>query len=377
MNLSRPFINRPVATILLMAAIVLCGALAYVLLPVAALPEVAFPTIQVVTQYPGANPSTMSATVTAPLERRFGQMPGLQQMNSTSSEGQSVITLQFSLDLPLDIAEQEVQQAINAAQKLLPPGLAQPPLYSKINPADAPILSLALYSDTLSLTDVQDIAETRLAQKLAQVGGIGLVSVSGGQRKAIVIEARGTTLAGMKRSLETIRTAVGRANQNLPKGSVDLQAQTFSIDGSDQLNKPSDYRDLIIDYDDARPLQMSSIARVAYGPESVRQGAWSNGKPVIVLDIRRQPGANVIKAVDLVRSLLPSLQASLPPGIKVDILADRTNAIRSSVHDVQIELVLAVALVVMVVFLFLRNLPATLIPSLSVPITLIGTLAVI
>ncbi|MET0383376.1 MAG: efflux RND transporter permease subunit [Burkholderiaceae bacterium] len=377
MNLSRPFIDRPIATLLLMVALVLCGALGYALLPVAALPEVSFPSLQVLTSYPGANPETMSANVTAPLERRLGQMAGLQQMNSTSSEALSVITLQFSLGVSLDIAEQEVQQAINAAGKLMPRDLPAPPTYSKINPGDAPILTLALGSDQMALTQVEDIADTRLAQKLATVEGVGKVSLEGGQRRAIVIEGNGQALAAMGRSLETLRTAVGNANQNLPKGSVDAGPQSYGIGGNDQLVTPSEYRHLIVDATAGRTVSMASVARVAEGPETAREGAWSNGTRIIELDIHRQPGANVIEVVDRVRALLPSLQASLPASVRLEVLVDRTESIRASVRDVQWELVSAVALVVMVIFVFLRNVPATLIPALSVPVTLVGTLAVV
>ena len=377
MNLSRPFIDRPIATLLLMVALVLCGALGYALLPVAALPEVSFPSMQVVARYPGANPETMSANVTAPLERRLGQMAGLQQMNSTSSEALSVVTLQFSLGVSLDVAEQEVQQAINAAGKMMPPDLPAPPTYSKINPGDAPILTLALRSDRMALTQVEDIADTRLAQKLATVEGVGQVSLEGGQRRAIVIEGNGPALAAMGRSLETLRTAVGNSNQNLPKGSIETGAQSYGVGGNDQLVTAAEYRRLVVDATNGRAVSMASVAHVAEGPETEREGAWSNGERIIELDVHRQPGANVIEVVDRVRALLPSLQASLPASVKLEVLVDRTESIRASVRDVQWELVSAVALVVLVIFVFLRNAPATLIPALSVPVTLVGTLAVV
>lgn len=374
MQLSRPFIHRPIATILLMAAVVLAGALAYLLLPIAALPEVAFPTIEVYTRYPGADPATLSATVSAPLERRFGQMPGLRQMHSSSSDGVSLITLQFNLDLPLDIAEQQVQQAINAADKLLPAGLPYAPIYSKINPADAPILTLGLSSQVLPLTELEDLADTHLAQKLAQVSGVGQVAITGGQRKAIVIEGDSGALAGMNKTIETLRLAIGRANQNLPKGRLELGAQSYAIGGNDQLSTVNDFRALPIDAVDGREVRLSSVAKVGHGPENSRQAAWSDGAPVIELEIRRQPGANVIGVVDRLRALLPRLQSGLPANVRLELLVDRTASIRSSVRDVQCELAAAVALVVMVVLLFMRSLPATVIPALSVPVTLIGTL---
>jgi len=375
MNLSRPFIDRPIATGLLMVAIVLGGLLAYWLLPISALPEVDYPTIQVYTRYPGANPKTISTTITAPLERRFAQMPGLKQMNSTSSDGLSNVTLQFDLSLPLDVAEQEVQASINGAGKLLPADLPYPPLYSKINPADAPILTLALYSDDLPLTEVEDLADTRLIQKLSQVVGVGLVSIEGGHKKAIRIEANSKVLAGMNESMEMVRDAISNANQNLAKGNLDIKAQSYAIDSNDQLSSLADYRNLVLEDKVGLPITLAAVAQARHGAESAQQAAWNNGKQVIEIDIRRQPGANVINVVDRIRDLLPKLQATLPSSVSVEVLTDRTETIRASVKDVQVELVTAVALVVMVIFLFLRNLPATVIPAVSVPVTLIGTLA--
>jgi multidrug efflux pump len=375
MNLSRPFIDRPVATGLLMVAIVLGGLLAYWLLPVSALPEVDYPTIQVYTRYPGANPKTVSTTITAPLERRFAQMPGLKQMNSTSSDGMSNVTLQFDLALPLDVAEQEVQAAINGAGKILPADLPYPPLYSKINPADAPILTLALHSDDLPLTEVEDLADTRLTQKLSQVVGVGLVSIEGGHKKAIRIEANGKVLAGLNESMEMVRDTISNANQNLAKGTLDIKAQSYAIDSNDQLSSLNDYKNLVLEDKNGSPITLASVAQATHGAETMQQAAWNNGKQIIEIDIRRQPGANVINVVNRIRELLPKLQATLPSSVSVEILTDRTETIRASVKDVQMELVTAVALVVMVIFLFLRNLPATLIPAVSVPVTLIGTLA--
>ncbi|WP_186057999.1 efflux RND transporter permease subunit [Burkholderia gladioli] len=370
------FIERPIATLLFMISIALCGTLAWLGLPVAELPEVALPTIQVLTAYPGANPQTTSTTVSAPLERRLGQMTGLQQMDSTSAYGLSVITLQFALEVSLDVAEQEVQQAIDAAAKLLPAGLPAPPTYSKINPADAPILTLALSSDTLALPEVEDIADTRLVQKLSQVPGVGQVTLTGGQRKAIVIEARGDKLAAMGRSLASLRTAVGAASQQLPKGSIDAGRQAYTLDGNDQLANASDYQRLNLDLGAARPVPMATVAHVAVGPETARQAAWSNSRQVIELEIRRQPDANVIDVADRVQALLPGLRSLLPATVRLEVLSDRTASIRASVRDVERELVMAIVLVVAVTFLFLRDGRATMVPALSVPVTLLGTLGV-
>ena len=376
MNLSRPFILRPVATSLLMVAILLVGILAYRMLPLSALPEVDYPTIQVVTQYPGASPDVMTSSVTAPLERQFGQMPGLNQMSSTSSGGASVITLQFSLELSLDIAEQEVQAAINAAGNLLPADLPAPPIYSKVNPADTPILTLALTSKTLPLPQVQSLADTRLAQKISQVNGVGLVSFSGGQRPAVRIQANPTALAAYGLNIEDIRTAIGSANVNQAKGSFDGPARAYTIDANDQLRSAEEYKAIIVAYKNNAPIRLTDVADIVDDAENVRQAAWVNEQPAIILNIQRQPGANVIDVVDQVKKLLPQLQAALPASIEVTLLTDRTTTIRASVKDVQFELMLSVALVVLVIFLFLRNVSATIIPSVAVPLSLIGTFGV-
>jgi multidrug efflux pump len=375
-NPSRPFILRPVATSLLMAAILLSGALAYRLMPLSALPEVDYPTIQVVTLYPGASPEVMTSSVTAPLERQLGQMPGLSQMSSTSSGGASVITLKFDLSLSLDIAEQEVQAAINAAATFLPADLPSPPIYSKVNPADAPILTLALTSRTLPLYQVEDLADTRLAQKISQLPGVGLVSISGGQRPAVRVRANPRALAAYGLSLEDVRTALGNANVNQPKGSFDGPHRASTIDANDQIGSAAEYRPLIIAYRNGAPIRLSDVATVEEDAENVRLAAWKNEQPAVVLNIRRQPGANVIEAVDRIKRLLPELQASLPAAVQVTPLTDRTVTIHASVKDVQFELMLAVALVVMVIFLFLRSLAATLIPSVAVPLSLVGTFGV-
>ena len=376
MSLSRPFILRPVATSLLMLAILLVGALAYRMLPLSALPEVDYPTIQVVTLYPGASPDVMTSSVTAPLERQFGQMPGLNQMSSTSSGGASVITLQFSLDLSLDIAEQEVQAAINAAGNLLPSDLPAPPIYSKVNPADTPIMTLALTSKTLPLPQVQSLADTRLAQKISQVTGVGLVTLSGGQRPAVRIQANPTALAAYGLNIEDIRTAIGNANVNQAKGSFDGPARAYTIDANDQLRSAAEYKAIIVAYRNGAPIRLTDVADIVDDAENIRQAAWVNEQPAIILNIQRQPGANVIQVVDQVKKLLPQLQASLPSSVEVSLLSDRTTTIRASVDDVQFELVLAVALVVLVIFLFLRNIPATIIPSVAVPLSLIGSFGV-
>jgi multidrug efflux pump len=376
MNLSRPFILRPVATSLLMVALLLSGLLAYRLMPLSALPEVDYPTIQVVTLYPGASPEVMGSTVTAPLERQFGQMPGLNQMSSTSSGGASVITLQFGLDLSLDIAEQQVQAAINAAGTFLPADLPSPPIYSKVNPADAPILTLALTSRTLPLYQVQDLADTRLAQRISQLPGVGLVSISGGQRPAVRVRVNPLTLASYGLSLEDVRTALGNANVNAPKGSFDGPSRASTIDANDQLTSAAEYRPLIIAYRNGAPIRLSDLAAVDEAAENVYLAAWADETPAVILNIRRQPGANVIQVVDRIKQLLPELQAGLPGSLEVRPLTDRTVTIRASIKDVQHELVLAAALVVMVIFLFLRSIPATIIPSVAVPLSLIGTFGV-
>ncbi|WP_295388809.1 efflux RND transporter permease subunit [uncultured Thiodictyon sp.] len=377
MNPSRPFIERPVATSLLMVAIFLTGLLAYHLLPLSALPEVDYPTIQVVTLYPGASPDVMTSSVTAPLERQFGQMPGLNQMSSTSSGGASVITLQFVLDLSLDVAEQEVQAGINAAGTLLPTDLPSPPIYSKVNPADTPILTLALTSDTMPLYQVEDLAETRLAQKISQLPGVGQVSLSGGQRPAVRVRVNPGVLASYGLGLEDLRTALGNANVNQPKGGFDGPTRASTIDANDQIGSAADYRPLIVAYKNGAPIRLSALATVEEGAENQRLAAWADESAAVIVNIRRQPGANVIEVVDRIKDLLPELQATLPATVTVRALTDRTLTIRASVRDVQFELMLAVALVVLVIFLFLRSIPATLIPSIAVPLSLVGTFGVI
>ncbi|MGC1455919.1 MAG: MdtB/MuxB family multidrug efflux RND transporter permease subunit [Nitrospirota bacterium] len=376
MNISRIFIERPVATTLLMIAILLAGAVAYKQLPVSALPQVDYPTIQIRTFYPGASPDVMASSVTAPLERQFGQMPGLTQMTSASSGGSSIITLQFSLDLSLDVAEQEVQAAINAAFTFLPRDLPTPPVYSKVNPADAPILTLALTSDTLTLPQVEDMADTRFAQKISQLPGVGLVSLSGGQRPAVRIHANPTSLAAYGLTLEDVRTAITTANVNQAKGGFDGPRQAYIIGANDQLFSSKDYQPLIIAYRNNAPVRLSDVADVIDDAENVNQAAWVNTSPAVIVNIQRQPGANVIEVVDRIKKLLPQLQDALPSSIKVTILTDRTTTIRASVRDVQYELMLAVVLVVLVIYLFLRNLAATTIPSVAVPLSLVGTFGV-
>ena len=376
MSPSRIFILRPVATTLFMAAILIVGIVAYRLLPLSALPEVDYPTIQVQTFYPGASPDVMTSSITAPLERQLGQMPGLKQMSSTSSAGASIITLQFSLTLNLDVAEQEVQAAINAAGNLLPTDLPAPPIYAKVNPADAPVLSLALTSKTLPLTQVEDLADTRLAQKLSQLAGVGLVSIGGGQRESMRIRVNPSALAAYGLNLDDMRTTVNNNNVNTAKGNFDGPSRAFTINANDQLKSPADYKNLIIAYRNGAPVRLLDVATVEDAPENSKLAAWYNITPAIILNIQRQPGANVINVVESVRELLPSLQASLPGSVAVSVLTDRTDTIRASVDDVEFELTLAVILVVMVIFVFLRNLPATIIPSLSVPLSLVGTFAV-
>jgi multidrug efflux pump len=372
-NPSRPFILRPVSTTLLMAALLLAGLLAYRDLPVSALPQVDYPTIQVVTFYPGASADVMTSSVTAPLERQFGQMPGLLQMASTSSSGSSIVTLQFSLDLALDVAEQEVQAAINAATSFLPKDLPNPPVYSKVNPADAPIMTLALTSKTLQLYQVQDLADTRLAQKISQLPGVGLVSIAGGQRPAVRIQANPTALAAYGLTLADVRTAVAAANVNQAKGSFDGREQAYTIGANDQLMESREYRPLVIAYKDAAPVLLSDVATVIDDVENVKQAAWMNETPAVILNVQRQPGANVIAVADGIKKLLPQLEASLPSSVQVHVVTDRTATIRASVDDVQMELALAVGLVVLVMYLFLRNVPATIIPGVAVPLSLIGS----
>ncbi|OHX11874.1 multidrug transporter subunit MdtC [Chromobacterium amazonense] len=376
MNPSRPFILRPVATTLLMVAILLTGLVSWRMLPVSALPEVDYPTIQVVTLYPGASPDVMTSSVTAPLERQFGQMPGLSQMSSSSSGGASVITLQFSLDLTLDVAEQEVQAAINAASNLLPSDLPSPPIYNKVNPADTPILTIAVSSPTLPLTKLEDLVDTRLAQKLSQVPGVGLVSISGGQRPAVRIQSNPKALAARGLTLEDIRTAIGSANVNQAKGSFDGPLQASTVDGNDQLQSAEEYRNVIIAYQNGAPVFLKDVAKVVDSAENVRLAAWSGTTPAIILNVQRQPGANVIQVTDRIKALLPQLQGTLPGAVDVHVLSDRTVTIRASVEDVEFELMLAIALVVMVIFVFLRNIPATIIPAVAVPLSLVGTFGV-
>jgi multidrug efflux pump len=376
MNISRPFIQRPVATALLMAALMLSGMLAYRLLPVSALPQVDYPTIRILTFYPGASPEVMTSAVTAPLERQFGQMPGLAQMSSSSSGGASVITLRFTLEKPLDVAEQEVQAAINAANSLLPNDLPQPPVYNKVNPADTPVLTLAVTSQTVPLPQVHDLVDTRVAQKLAQLPGVGLVSIAGGQRPAVRIQANPQALAAHDLNLQNLRAVIAAANVNQPKGNFDGPERSFMLDANDQLRSPDAYRNLIVAYRDGAPLRLDDVADVVDGAENRRLSAWANELPAVLVNVQRQPGANVIEVVNRVTQLLPQLTASLPSTLKVTVLSDRTETIRASVHDVQYELVFAVALVVLVTFLFLRNVPATIIPSVVVPLSLIGTFGV-
>lgn len=376
MNLSLPFIERPIATSLLMLALLLVGISAYRLLPLSALPEVDYPTIQVVTLYPGASPEVVTSSITAPLERQFGQMPGLNQMSSSSSGGASVITLQFSLALSLDIAEQEVQAAINAAGTLLPSDLPAPPIYNKVNPADTPIMTLALTSKTVPLPQVQSFADTRLAQKISQVAGVGLVSISGGQRPAVRIQVNPTALAAYGLNIEDVRTSIAATNVNQAKGNFDGPKRAFTIDANDQLRSAAEYRDIFLTYRNNAPVRLSDVADVVDDAENVKLAAWVNEDPAIILNIQRQPGANVIDVVDHVKSILPQLKASIPNGIDVTVLSDRTVTIRSSVKDVQFELMLAVALVVLVIFLFLRSLSATIIPSVAVPLSIVGSFGV-
>jgi multidrug efflux pump len=376
MNPSRLFILRPVATSLLMVAIMLVGIVAYRQLPVSALPEVDYPTIQVATFYPGANPDVMASSVTAPLERQFGQVPGLSQMTSTSSFGSSVITLQFALDQSIDIEEQQVQAAINASQTYLPTDLPNPPIYSKVNPADAPILTLALTSKTLPLSKVEDLADTTMAQKISQVTGVGLVSISGGQKPAVRIQANPTSLAAYGLSLEDVRTALAATNVDQAKGTLNGPRQAFTIAANDQLLSADQYRPIVIAYRDGSPVRLSDIAVITDGIENTMQAAWMNSDPAVILNIQRQPGANIISVVDRIKKLLPVLQTSLPAAVQVSVLTDRTETIRASVKDVQFELMLTVALVVMVIFLFLRNFYATIIPGVAVPLSIVGTFGV-
>ncbi|HUH58501.1 MAG TPA: multidrug efflux RND transporter permease subunit [Candidimonas sp.] len=376
MNLSRLFILRPVATTLAMVALLISGLLAYRLLPVAALPQVDYPTIQITTLYPGASPDVMTALVTSPLERQFGQMPGLTQMTSSSSGGSSVITLQFDLDLALDVAEQQVQAAINAASNLLPNDLPAPPIYNKVNPADTPVISLAVTSPTLPLHDVRDLIDIRVAQKLSQISGVGLVSIAGGQRPAVRIQANPHALASHGLTLASLRSAITGANVNQPKGNLDGPERSTTINANDQLRTIQDYETLIVAYENGGPLRLQDVAQARQDAENIRQAAWMGNTPAILLNIQRQPGANVIDVVDRVKELLPSLRQALPAGVDLAVATDRTQTIRESISHVQAELLLAVALVVLVTFVFLRSWTATFIPSVVVPLSLIGTFGI-
>jgi len=376
MNPSRIFVLRPVATSLFMIGVLLAGIVAYRQLPVSALPEVDYPTIQVATTYPGAAPDVMASSVTAPLERQFGQMPGLQQMTSTSSTGLSLITLQFDLELSIDVAEQEVQQSINGAGTFLPADLPTPPIYSKVNPADAPILTLALTSETLPLSTIQDLADTRLAPKISQLPGVGLVTLSGGQKPAVRIRANPTALASYGLNLEDVRAAVAATNVNQAKGSFDGPRQNYQIGANDQLLSSDEYAELVVAYRNGGPIRLKNIATVYDSVEDIRQAATMNGTPAVIVNVQRQPAANIITVVDRIKALLPTLTQSLPASIKVNVLTDRTNTIRASVRDVEFSLLLTIALVVAVIFIFLRTLQATIIPSVAVPLSIVGTFAV-
>ncbi len=375
MNPSRPFILRPVATSLVMVGILLAGLIAYRLLPSAALPQVDYPTIQVSTLYPGASPEVMTSTVTAPLERQFGQMPGLKQMLSTSSAGASVVTLTFTLNLALDVAEQQVQAAINAASSFLPQDLPMPPVYNKVNPADAPVLSLAITAHGLPLPKVHEIIDTRLIPKLAQVSGVGMVSLVGGQKPAVRVQLNPRALAANGLNLDDVRNAISNANVNAPKGSVDGPLRAATLNANDQLRSADEYRQLVLRYRNGAALRLQDVASVSDGAENAELAAWANGAEALIVNVQRQPGANVIDTVDSIQALLPQLTASLPAAIKIEVLNDRTRTIRASIDGVRHELLLSIALVVGVIFLFLRSAPATLIPSIAIPLSLVGTFA--
>src|SRR6185369_10355819 len=376
MNISEPFIRRPVATALLMAGIVLMGALGYTLLPISALPSVDFPTIQVTAQYPGASPDVMVSSVTTPLERQFGQISGLSMMTSISSFGNATITLQFNLDRDIDAAAQDVQAAMNAANGVLAKGMPNPPTYSKVNPADSPILTRSITSDSLPLEKVNDLADTVLAQKLSEVSGVGLVTIEGNQKPAVRIQINPAALAGLGLSFEDIRTALSANNVNAPKGNFDGPRQSYAIGANDQLFSATEYGDVIIAYRSGRPVRLRDVGQVIDDVENVRLAAWVGQGAAVVLDIQRQPGANIIQTADRVKALLPRLRAALPPSVKVSILTDRTETIRASVRDVQFTLLLTVGLVVMVIFVFLRKLWATVIPSIALPLAVVGTFGV-
>ncbi|MCC6068214.1 multidrug efflux RND transporter permease subunit [Ferrovum sp. PN-J185] len=376
MNFSKLFIERPVATTLLMLAILITGLTAWRFLPLSALPEVDYPTIQVITLYPGAGPEVTTSTITAPLERQFGQMPGLTQMRSTSSGGASVITLQFSLSTNIDVAEQQVQESINAATTFLPTDLPMPPIYNKVNPADAPILTIAVTSKNMRLRELQDWVETRVAQKISQLSGVGMVSIAGGQRPAVRIQVNPVALANMKLNLEDIRTAIVTNNLRIAKGGFDGPERSISIDANDQLHNANEYEKLIIGYQNANPIRLGDIASVIDGAENDQLAGWMNTTPAIILNIQKQPGANVINVVNSIKEILPNIKSSMPTSMDMKILTDRTTTIRSSVEDVQFELMLAICLVVMVIFLFLRSVSGTIIPSIAVPLSLVGTIGV-
>src|SRR5262247_4003319 len=371
-NPSRVFILQPIATTLLTVAVLLAGAVAYTQLPISALPQVDYPTIQVLTFYPGASPDVMASSVTSPLERQFGQLPGLNQMTSTSSFGASLITLQFTLEHPIDVAEQEVQAAINVAATYLPKDLPNPPIYSKVNPADTPVLTLALTSDSLPLSRVEDLADTNLAQKISQLPGVGLVSISGGQRPAVRVQADPTALASYGLGLEDLRTVLAQANVDQAKGNLEGPRQSFTIGANDQLFTAAEYRQVVVTYRNGAPVRLDDIADVVDDVENTKQAAWMNDKPAVIVNIQRQPGANIIAVVDRIKALLPQLKASIPSSVDLSILTDRTTTIRASVSDVQFELMLTIALVVMVMFIFLRNFAATVIPSIAVPLSIVG-----
>jgi multidrug efflux pump len=375
-NPSRIFILRPVATTLLMVAILIVGAIAYKQLPLSALPEVAYPTIQVQTFYPGASPEVITSAITAPLEKQFGQMPGLDAMSSTSSGGASVITLQFSLSLAIDVAEQEVQAAISAAQNLLPQDLPAPPIYAKVNPADAPVLTLGVTSKVMPLTEVEDFVDTRIAQKISQLKGVGVVSISGGQRPAVRVVVNPRALAAYGLNIDDLRTTIGNANQNGPKGTLDGPTSAYTVNTNDQIRNAEDYGSIVIAYKNAAPVRLRDVATLVSGAENSKLGGWMNSTAALILNVQRQPGANVVDTVDRIKDLLPSLKDAMPAGVDVTVLSDRTTSIRASVTDVEFELALAVVLVVLVIYVFLRNVPATIIPSLSVPLSIVGTFGI-
>ena len=376
MNPSRIFILRPVATTLLMVAILIVGALAYKQLSLSALPEVAYPTIQVRTFYPGASPEVITSSITAPLEKQFGQMPGLDEMSSTSSGGASVITLQFTLSLAIDVAEQEVQAAISAAQNLLPQDLPAPPIYAKVNPADAPILTLGVTSKVMPLTEVQDLVNTRIAQKISQLKGVGVVSISGGQRPAVRVVVNPRSLAAYGLNIDDLRTTIANANQNGPKGTLDGPANAYTVNTNDQIRDAEDYGSIVIAYKNGAPVRLRDVATLVSGAENAKLGGWMNATPALIMNVQRQPGANVVDTVDRIKVLLPSLKDAMPAGVDVAVLTDRTTTIRASVKDVEFELALAVVLVVLVIYVFLRDVRATIIPSLSVPLSIVGTFTV-